>query len=123
VALANVTNELSGLVAPDGQALPAHQELSLRVFVKNASTWRVAAFHNTMIAPLHTTRPMKPFWALGGTRLANVRFAPGAALPAWLRFDPERTLDVILPLRLPERCILRSPPWVIGVTPAKGSDA
>ena len=36
VALANVTNELSGLVAPDGRALPAHQELSLRVFVKDA---------------------------------------------------------------------------------------
>ncbi len=51
VALAYVTNELSGLVAPDGQALPAHQELSLRVFVKNDGLWQVAAFHNTMIAP------------------------------------------------------------------------
>jgi uncharacterized protein (TIGR02246 family) len=51
VALANVTNELSGLVAPDGHALPAHQELSLRVFVKDAGMWQVAAFHNTMIAP------------------------------------------------------------------------
>jgi uncharacterized protein (TIGR02246 family) len=51
VALANVTNELSGLVAPDGQALPAHQELSLRVFVKDDGIWQVAAFHNTMIAP------------------------------------------------------------------------
>ena len=51
VALANVTNELSGLVAPDGHALPAHQEMSLRVFVKDAGVWQVAAFHNTMIAP------------------------------------------------------------------------
>lgn len=51
VALANVTNELSGLVAPDGQALSAHQELSLRVFVKNSGAWQVAAFHNTMVAP------------------------------------------------------------------------
>jgi uncharacterized protein (TIGR02246 family) len=51
VALAYVTNELSSLVAPDGQALPAHQELSLRVFVKNDGLWQVAAFHNTMIAP------------------------------------------------------------------------
>ena len=51
VALANVTNELSGLVAPDGRALPAHQELSLRVFVKDAGVWQIAAFHNTMIAP------------------------------------------------------------------------
>jgi len=51
VALANVTNELSGLVAPDGRTLPAHQELSLRVFVKDAGIWQVAAFHNTMVAP------------------------------------------------------------------------
>ena len=36
VALVNVTNELSGLVAPDGQTLPSHQELSLRVFVREA---------------------------------------------------------------------------------------
>jgi uncharacterized protein (TIGR02246 family) len=52
VALAHVTNELSGLVAPDGQNLPAHQELSLRVFVKDGGQWRVAAFHNTMMRPL-----------------------------------------------------------------------
>src|SRR5262245_60207404 len=51
IALAYVTNELSGLVAPDGRSLPAHQELSLRVFVKDGSQWQVAAFHNTMIAP------------------------------------------------------------------------
>ena len=51
VALANVTNELSGLVAPDGHALPSHQELSLRVFVKDAGVWQIAAFHNTMVAP------------------------------------------------------------------------
>jgi uncharacterized protein (TIGR02246 family) len=51
VALAHVTNELSGLVGPDGQGLPSHQELSLRVFVKDAGDWRVAAFHNTMVRP------------------------------------------------------------------------
>jgi uncharacterized protein (TIGR02246 family) len=51
VALVHVTNELSGLVAPDGQALPSHQELSLRVFVKESGNWRVAAFQNTMIRP------------------------------------------------------------------------
>jgi uncharacterized protein (TIGR02246 family) len=55
VALANVTNELSGLVAPDGHALPSHQELSLRVFVKDAGIWQVAAFHNTMVAPFAPT--------------------------------------------------------------------
>ena len=51
VAFAYVTNELSGLVAPDGRSLPAHQELSLRVFVRDGGLWQVAAFHNTMIAP------------------------------------------------------------------------
>jgi uncharacterized protein (TIGR02246 family) len=51
VALASVTNELSGLVAPDGHGLPSQQELSLRVFVKDAGIWQVAAFHNTMVAP------------------------------------------------------------------------
>jgi uncharacterized protein (TIGR02246 family) len=51
IALAHVTNELSGIVSADGQALPSHQELSLRVFAKEDGEWRVAAFHNTMIAP------------------------------------------------------------------------
>ncbi len=51
IALAHVTNELSGLVAPDGQSLPAHQELSLRVFTKSDGKWQVAAFHNTMLRP------------------------------------------------------------------------
>ena len=47
VALVHVTNELSGLVAPDGAALPSHQELSLRVLAKQDGHWQVAAFHNT----------------------------------------------------------------------------
>jgi uncharacterized protein (TIGR02246 family) len=51
VALANVTNELSGLVAPDGHELPSQQERSLRVFVKDAGIWQVAAFQNTLVAP------------------------------------------------------------------------
>jgi hypothetical protein len=56
VAFAYVVNELSGLVTPDGQSLPAHQELSLRVFVRDSGTWQVAAFHNTMIAPFAPPR-------------------------------------------------------------------
>jgi hypothetical protein len=38
-------------VAPDGQTLPSHQELSLRVFAKESGVWSVAAFHNTMVRP------------------------------------------------------------------------
>ena len=51
IALVNVTNELSGLVAPDGQALPSHQELSLRVFIKESGVWQVVAFQNTLVRP------------------------------------------------------------------------
>lgn len=50
VALAHVGIELDGVVAPDGQALPSHRELNLRVFVKDGGSWRVAAFHNTVVA-------------------------------------------------------------------------
>jgi uncharacterized protein (TIGR02246 family) len=49
VALAHVTNELSGLVSPDGQTRPSHQELSIRVLVKNQGTWLITAFHNTIL--------------------------------------------------------------------------
>jgi uncharacterized protein (TIGR02246 family) len=57
IAVAHVTNELSGLASPDGQKLPAHQELSIRVFVKEQGTWHVAAFHNTMVRPFGTPTP------------------------------------------------------------------
>jgi uncharacterized protein (TIGR02246 family) len=49
VAVAHVTNELRGLVSPDGHPLPAQQELSIRVFTKDGTTWRAAAFHNTVV--------------------------------------------------------------------------
>jgi uncharacterized protein (TIGR02246 family) len=51
VALAHVTNELSGVVRQDGEKLPAHTELSIRVFVRADGAWKVAAFHNTISAP------------------------------------------------------------------------
>ena len=41
--------ELSGLVSPDGQTLPSHQELSIRVLVKHQGTWLITAFHNTIL--------------------------------------------------------------------------
>lgn len=49
VALAHVTNELSGLVSPEGKTLPSHQELSIRVLVKDQGIWRIIAFHNTIV--------------------------------------------------------------------------
>jgi uncharacterized protein (TIGR02246 family) len=51
VAVAHATNELSGIVRPDDQRLPPHTELSIRVFVKANGVWKVAAFHNTIVAP------------------------------------------------------------------------
>jgi uncharacterized protein (TIGR02246 family) len=59
VALVHVTNELSGLVSPDGQTLSAHKELSIRVFVKDGGVWRVAAFHNTMLQPFGAPSPAR----------------------------------------------------------------
>jgi uncharacterized protein (TIGR02246 family) len=50
VALAHVTNEMSGVAAPDGQVQPPHRELSIRVLVKDGGGWRIAAFHNTILS-------------------------------------------------------------------------
>jgi uncharacterized protein (TIGR02246 family) len=49
VALAHVTNQLSGLVSPEGQTLPPHHERSIRVLVKDQGGWRITAFHNTIL--------------------------------------------------------------------------
>ena len=49
VAVAHVTNELSGNVDARGERLPSHRELSIRVMVKDGGMWRVTAFHNTIL--------------------------------------------------------------------------
>ena len=49
VALAHVTNEMSGVTAADGRVLPSHRELSVRVLVKEQGLWRITAFHNTIV--------------------------------------------------------------------------
>ena len=49
VAVAHVTNELSGLVSAEGEPLPPHRELSIRVLVKDQGKWLVTAFHNTIV--------------------------------------------------------------------------
>ena len=60
VALVHVTNELGGLVNGNGQTLPAHQELSLRVLVKESDgAWRLTAFQNTLVAPFDGSTPPK----------------------------------------------------------------
>jgi uncharacterized protein (TIGR02246 family) len=60
VAVAHVTNELSGLVSPEGEELPAHRELSIRVLVKERGRWLVTAFHNTIVRPLEPPSRAQP---------------------------------------------------------------
>jgi uncharacterized protein (TIGR02246 family) len=50
VAVAHVTNEMSGVINAKGEKMPSHRELSIRVLVKQRRTWRVTAFHNTIIS-------------------------------------------------------------------------
>jgi uncharacterized protein (TIGR02246 family) len=57
VALAHVSIEMSGLVSPTGQAPPPHRELNLRVYVNDGGSWRVAAFHNTLLAAPTAAEP------------------------------------------------------------------
>jgi uncharacterized protein (TIGR02246 family) len=49
VAVAHVTNELSGVLGAGGQRLPPQRELSIRVFVNDGGVWRVTAFHNSLV--------------------------------------------------------------------------
>jgi uncharacterized protein (TIGR02246 family) len=49
VAVAQVMNDVAGVVGSDAQAQPPQRELSLRVFVKESGEWRLTAFHNTFL--------------------------------------------------------------------------
>lgn len=51
VALAHVTNEISGVLGASGETLPSSRELSLRVLVKDQGGWRMTALHNTVLQP------------------------------------------------------------------------
>ena len=51
VAIAHVTNEISGMTGPDGTKIPPQRELNLRVFRKANGKWLVTAFHSAPIGP------------------------------------------------------------------------
>lgn len=53
VAIAHVTNELTGLVDGNGAPLAPHRERSIRVFVRTRDGWKVTAFQNTRLAEGH----------------------------------------------------------------------
>jgi hypothetical protein len=50
VAVAHVTNKLSGIIRSDGQKPPPYTELSIRVLVRTEGVGKVAAFPNTIVA-------------------------------------------------------------------------
>jgi uncharacterized protein (TIGR02246 family) len=50
VAIAHVTDEITGMTGADGGTLPLQRELSLRVFTRDRGRWLTTAFHNTPIA-------------------------------------------------------------------------
>ncbi len=51
VAIAHVTNEISGMTGSDGTQIPPQRELNLRVFKKTNGKWLVTAFHSAPIGP------------------------------------------------------------------------
>ncbi|MGQ0384262.1 MAG: SgcJ/EcaC family oxidoreductase [Gammaproteobacteria bacterium] len=51
VAIVHQKHEMSGMLGPEGDRLPPHQELSIRVLVKESGKWLTTAFHNTTVRP------------------------------------------------------------------------
>ena len=49
VAIAHQLHETSGILNANGEKMPPHQELSVRVFVKEQGKWLITAFHNTIV--------------------------------------------------------------------------
>jgi uncharacterized protein (TIGR02246 family) len=49
VAIVHSTAEITGFTEPNGTVEPPHNELSIRVFVRDKGVWNVAAFHNTTV--------------------------------------------------------------------------
>jgi len=49
VAVVHELHEMSGMLNADGQKMPPHEELGIRVFVKEEGKWLITAFHNTIV--------------------------------------------------------------------------
>ena len=57
VAIAHQTQEMTGMLSPDGQKMPPHRERSIRVLVKERGKWLTTAFHNTIV---RDAEPLSP---------------------------------------------------------------
>src|SRR5713226_4036707 len=52
VAIVHELHEMSGMLNDDGEKMPPHQELGIRVLVKEQGKWLITAFHNTIVRPV-----------------------------------------------------------------------
>jgi uncharacterized protein (TIGR02246 family) len=52
VAIVHETHDMSGMRNADGETMPPHQELGIRVMVKEQGKWLTTAFHNTIVRPV-----------------------------------------------------------------------
>lgn len=57
VAIAHQTQEMAGMLSPDGQKTPPHKERSIRVLVKERGKWLTTAFHNTIVREVAPPSP------------------------------------------------------------------
>jgi uncharacterized protein (TIGR02246 family) len=49
VAIVHELHEMKGMLNENGESMPPHQELSIRVMVKEQGKWLITAFHNTIV--------------------------------------------------------------------------
>jgi uncharacterized protein (TIGR02246 family) len=57
VALVHQLHEMSGMLTEDGQKMPPHRELGVRVLVKEQGKWLTTAFHNTIVRDAEQRAP------------------------------------------------------------------
>ncbi len=51
VAVVHQLHEMRGMLSNSGERMPPHEELSVRVMVKEQGKWLITAFHNTIVSP------------------------------------------------------------------------
>lgn len=56
VAIVHEAHEMSGMRNDEGETMPPHQELGIRVMAKEQGKWLITAFHNTIVRQVETTK-------------------------------------------------------------------